>query len=100
MSLPVLGRQHFRLTITSQREAQLTLEGAIDLDEPIEYSLGPDGKLDFALNDATDSVLSRLGTTLLQAEYYKANDSCEITIAPPLVPNIRMRLFRVESKAR
>ena len=32
MELPVIGEQHFGLSITSDREAQLTLQGAVNLD--------------------------------------------------------------------
>merc|ERR1712166_797179 len=84
VELPVIGEQHFGLSITSDREAQLTLKGAIDMDEPIHYNVGADGKLEFQLSETTTRFLDRLGTTLLHAEYFKANDSAEITIAPPL----------------
>ena len=67
MELPVIGEQHFGLSITSDREAQLTLQGAIDLDEPIHYNVGSDGKLEFSLSETTTRILGRLGTTLLHA---------------------------------
>ena len=67
MELPVIGEQHFGLSITSDREAQLTLQGAIDLDEPIYYNVGSDGKLEFTLSETTTRTLGRLGTTLLHA---------------------------------
>merc|ERR1711892_667322 len=72
VQLPVIGEQHFGLSVTSDREAQLTLQGAIDLDEPIQYSVGSDGKLEFTLSETTTRILGRLGTTLLHAEYFKA----------------------------
>ena len=65
MELPVIGEQHFGLSITSDREAQLTLQGAIDLDEPIYYNVGSNGKLEFTLSETTNRILGRLGTTLL-----------------------------------
>lgn len=100
IELPVIGEQHFRLDVTSDREAQLTMQGAIDLAEPIEYSVSSDGKLDFTLSETTTRILGRLGTTLLHAEYFKANDSSEITIAPPLgVPAVRVTLMRVDPEA-
>ena len=67
MELPVIGEQHFGLSITSDRGAQLTLQGAIDLDEPIYYNVGSDGKLEFTLSETTTRTLGRLGTTLLHA---------------------------------
>ena len=67
VELPVIGEQHFGLSITSDREAQLTLQGAIDLDEPIYYNVGSDGKLEFTLSETTTRTLGRLGTTLLHA---------------------------------
>jgi hypothetical protein len=67
VELPVIGEQHFGLSITSDREAQLTLQGAIDLDEPIYYNVGSDGKLEFTLSETTNRILGRLGTTLLHA---------------------------------
>lgn len=67
VQLPVIGEQHFGLSVTSDREAQLTLQGAIDLDEPIQYSVGSDGKLEFTLSETTTRILGRLGTTLLHA---------------------------------
>mmetsp|Transcript_31478 Transcript_31478/g.74833 ORF Transcript_31478/g.74833 Transcript_31478/m.74833 type:complete len:191 (-) Transcript_31478:120-692(-) len=100
VELPVIGEQHFGLSITSDREAQLTLKGAIDMDEPIHYNVGVDGKLEFQLSETTTRFLDRLGTTLLHAEYFKANDSAEITIAPPLgVPVVRVTLMRVCAEA-
>ena len=67
MELPVIGEQHFRLSITSNRKAQLTLQGAVNLDEPIHYNVGSDGKLEFTLSETTTRTLGRLGTTLLHA---------------------------------
>ena len=63
----MIGEQHFGLSITSDREAQLTLKGAIDMDEPIHYNVGADGKLEFQLSETTTRFLDRLGTTLLHA---------------------------------
>ena len=63
----MIGEQHFGLSITSDREAQLTLKGAIDMDEPIHYNVGADGKLEFSLSETTTRFLDRLGTTLLHA---------------------------------
>ena len=62
--------------------------------------MSSDGKLDFTLSETTTRILGRLGTTLLHAEYFKANDSSEITIAPPLgVPAVRVTLMRVDPEA-
>ena len=44
VELPVIGEQHFGLSVTSDREAQLRLKGALDLDEPVYYNVGSDGK--------------------------------------------------------
>ena len=80
MELPVIGEQHFGLSITSDREAQLTLQGAIDLDEPIYYNVGSDGKLEFTLSETTNRILGRLGTTLLHAG---ARPASRLALPPP-----------------
>ena len=67
VELPVIGEQHFRLSITSNRKAQLTLQGAVNLDEPIHYNIGSEGKLEFTLSETTTRILGQLGTTLLHA---------------------------------
>ena len=93
MELPVIGEQHFGLSITSDREAQLTLQGAIDLDEPIYYNVGSDGKLEFTLSETTTRTLGRLGTTLLHAG---ARPVPRLPIHPPhdaLLPLVSHPLF-------
>ena len=67
VELPVIGEQHFGLSVTSDREAQLRLKGALDLDEPVYYNVGSDGKLRFTLSETTSRTLGRLRTTLLHA---------------------------------
>ena len=64
VELPVIGEQHFGLSVTSDREAQLRLKGALDLDEPVYYNVGSDGKLRFTLSETTSRTLGRLRTTL------------------------------------
>ena len=152
VELPVIGEQHFGLSVTSDREAQLRLKGALDLDEPVYYNVGSDGKLRFTLSETTSRTLGRLRTTLLhagarpthpphdalvprpptvahpasaarcpaapvgparlrpcarltrppahRAEYFKSNDSAEITVALPLgLPVVRVTLMRVSAEA-
>lgn len=100
VELPVIGEQHFGLSITSDREAQLRMKGPLDLDEPVYYNVGSDGKLGFTLSETTSRTLGRLGTTLLHAEYFKSNDSAEITVALPLgLPVVRVTLMRVNAEA-
>jgi hypothetical protein len=100
VELPVIGEQHFGLSVTSDREAQLRLKGALDLDEPVYYNVGSDGKLRFTLSETTSRTLGRLRTTLLHAEYFKSNDSAEITVALPLgLPVVRVTLMRVSAEA-
>ena len=59
MDLPVIGEQHFGLSITSDREAQLRMKGPLDLDEPVYYNVGSDGKLGFTLLEDIDQGTKR-----------------------------------------
>lgn len=100
LTLPVLGRQVLELYITNSSTAQLVLEGAINLNEPVHYY--PDGKggLAFDLSGPTIKMLRRVRTSLREAEYVAHSDTAIVTVAPPVIPALRIRLHRCERRRR
>ena len=58
--LPVLGRQKFAVTVLSRTRAQIRLEGAMSLDEPAEFVVGPDGSVRYVFNEPTTRLLRRV----------------------------------------
>lgn len=94
VGLPVLGQQRFSFTIISRTTARITLAGAMNLDEPAEYSVDESGKVLFELNEPTRRLLRRYRTRLRSIQYDAAGDHTTITICPPLIPPIRVRLER------
>ena len=43
MSMPILGRQTFMIRVLTRSHAQITLVGALNLDEPAKYAMSSDG---------------------------------------------------------
>jgi len=96
MKMPVIGRQTFMLRIISRTRAQIILAGALNLDEPATYSMGDDGSgwVDIVFNEATLDLLRRWRTTIRAVTYRHEDDTCQLVIAPPVIPAIRVRLRR------
>lgn len=95
LALPVIGSQTLRLSILDSRRANITLAGALSLDDELKYGLDRrTGKLLFTLSEQTVSLLRRYRVGLNEAEYTDGIDEAYVTIAPPLIPPIRIRLDR------
>jgi hypothetical protein len=94
LALPVLGHQVLELSIINSTTAMLQMQGAINMKEPVLYRDDGKGRLDFTLNAATIRMLRRVRTSLRDAEYDTGSDSAIVTVAPPVIPAIRIRLHR------
>jgi hypothetical protein len=95
LSLPVIGEQTLRLSILDSRRANISLAGALSLDEELRYGLDRrTGKLLFTLGAHAVTLLRRYRVGLNDAEYTGAGDEAYVTITPPLIPPIRIRLDR------
>lgn len=95
LRLPVIGLQKLSLHILTKSAARITLIGALNLDEPIKYSIDSAGNLLFQLSERTIRLLRRLGVSLRAAEYTPDGDSAAVTISPPMIPPIRIALARI-----
>lgn len=96
LTLPLLGQQVLELYITSRTTAQLVMEGAINLNEPVQYRSDGSGRLAFDLSAGTIQMLRRVRTSLREAEYLSTTDVAIVTVAPPMVPALRIRMYRTE----
>ena len=94
LTLPVLGNQMLNLSIINRTTAMLVMQGALNLNEPVLYRADGAGKLAFTLSDSTVRLLRRVRTSLQEAEYDRTTDSAYVTVSPPIVPAIRIRLDR------
>ena len=100
LHLPVIGKQTLQLDILGATEARLLLAGALNLDEPVEYTVCQEtGALDFRLTDNTHRILRRFRTSLRAAAFDPVEDEAFVTVAPPVVPAIKIKLNRVEADA-
>lgn len=95
LTLPVLGHQMLELSIINRTTAMLVMQGALNLNEPVLYRADGEGKLAFTLTDSTVRLLRRVRTSLQEAEYDRTSDSAYVTVSPPVVPAIRIRLDRM-----
>tara|TARA_B110001452_G_scaffold117823_1_gene97706 strand:+ start:2647 stop:3303 length:657 start_codon:yes stop_codon:yes gene_type:complete len=96
LTLPMLGRQVLELYITSRTTAQLVMEGAINLNEQVQYRSDGSGRLAFDLSAGTVQMLRRVRTSLREAEYLSSTDIAIVTVAPPVIPAIRIRMYRTD----
>jgi hypothetical protein len=95
VALPIIGKQTVRLAIVSPHLASIKLLGALQLDEFLRYgSDATTGELLFELSERTILLLRRLGVALRTAEYLVRSDEAYVTVAPPLIRPIRIRLDR------
>ena len=98
MRMPVIGQQTFMLRITGRHSARIILRGALNLDEPAIWSAANDGsgRVDIEFNEPTIDLLRRWKTRISGVSYRYEDDTCQLIIAPPLIPAIRMRLRRTD----
>jgi len=94
--LPVIGGQKITLEIVSTTKARLAMEGALNLDEPVDYDVEPSGELKFTLTNATHRILKRFRTSLCGAGYDTDSDTAHVTVWPPLPMSVRLRLGRTQ----
>jgi len=92
LRLPVIGMQTVRLTMTSEEEAFIELDGYVKVSDPLKYWMGPRG-LDFELSTRTQQILKAMSVSLTSTEYNPRTDVAAVTIKPPAVPAIRIELF-------
>ncbi|KAG8469712.1 hypothetical protein KFE25_006167 [Diacronema lutheri] len=96
LSLPVIGSQTVRIGIISARMATLQLSGALKLDELLSYFPDESGRgLAFVLGARTTALLRRLGVGLQSAEWSPREDVAFVTVAPPFVRPVVLRLERL-----
>ena len=99
MKMPVIGQQTFMLRILSRSRAQIVLMGALNLDEPAKYSIHKGSStVEIEFNEPTIDLLRRWRTRIRTVSYFHEDDTCELVIAPPLVPAIRVRLRSSEQR--
>jgi hypothetical protein len=105
LKMPLIGRQTFMLEILRRRcavdrtgcergLARITLVGAMNLSEPVEFTIGEDGSIDLDLNEATVALLRRMRTRIRSCTYSQEEDRNVLVVAPPLVPAIHVRMLR------
>ena len=95
LSLPMLGHQVLELSIINSTTAMLVMQGALNLNEPVLYRADGEGKMAFTLTDSTVRLLRRVHTSLREAEYDRTSDTAVVTVSPPVIPAIRIRLHRM-----
>lgn len=104
LGMPIIGVQTFMFHIRNRRRghypgevrgrAQITLKGAMNLNEPALFHRHSTGTIDMTFNEATLALLTRMRTRIVGATYSVENDSIELVIAPPLWRHIRVKLPR------
>mmetsp|Transcript_224 Transcript_224/g.505 ORF Transcript_224/g.505 Transcript_224/m.505 type:complete len:160 (+) Transcript_224:67-546(+) len=94
LTLPLLGHQVLELSIINGTTAMLMMQGALNLHEPVLYRADGEGKMVFTLTDPTVRLLRRVRTSLRDAEYDRASDTAIVTVSPPVIAPIRIRLNR------
>ena len=105
MNMPVIGRQTFALRVLGKNSAQIILIGRLALDEPATFSAETDAetgrtRMDIDFNPRTLELLSNWRTRITRVEYDAAEDVATITISPPLIPSIRVKLRRTSTDPR
>ena len=99
IKLPFLGAQTFMLRVQSRSAARITLIGAMMLDDTASYhEAGEDRdgaiRLHMDFNEPTLQLLARYRTRISATVYHADGDYAILTIAPPFLPAIRVRLQR------
>ena len=93
--LPVIGRQCVHLEIASNTLARLTLSGRLNLQEEVKYCVDEAGRLSFELSAATQRILRRFRTSMVEAGYSRDTDKAYVVVAPPLPLKVRISLNRL-----
>ena len=97
LSLPLLGHQGLEISIINGTTAMLMMQGALNLNEPVLYR-ADEGKISFTLTDSTVRLQRRVHTSLGDAEYDGNSDTLIVTVSPPVVPSVRIRLHRIDQE--
>ena len=100
---PIAGT--FALRVLGKNSAQIILIGRLALDEPATFSAETDAetgrtRMDIDFNPRTLELLSNWRTRITRVEYDAAEDVATITISPPLIPSIRVKLRRTSTDPR
>lgn len=97
ITLPVLGSQRIRLRILDDAHAAIRMSGAMTLEEEeFEYACHDDS-FTFDLGPRTTSLLSTYHTRLQGATFLPHEDVAVVTVKPPLIPAMRIRMTRIPS---
>lgn len=94
VKLPFIGEQTVQISILSNCTGRLELRGALQIDEPVTFTMYPSGEFDFSLTDRTIQLLRRFRTRLMEASYNPNTDEASVTVQPPLPISIHIRLIR------
>ena len=98
MSMPILGKQTFMIRVLTRSHAQITLVGALNLDEPAKYAMSSDGSgvLEIEFSPPTLALLWRYRTRIRSVKYSRSDDSCRLVIQPgwSWIPAFHVRLSR------
>jgi len=105
MKMPLIGHQTFILRILSRRRAvdksgvgrgvaQITLVGKMNLNEPAEFTILEDGRMELEFNQPTTALLRRMRTRISSCTYCADEDQSVLVVAPPLVPAIHVCMHR------
>jgi hypothetical protein len=87
--LPVIGRQSIYLEIESHNAAQLVMDGAIQIDAPVEYAVNEKiGAFRFALGPVIERILRRFRTSL--SDWSADSDEAYVVVHPPLPVPVRV----------
>mmetsp|Transcript_15230 Transcript_15230/g.23194 ORF Transcript_15230/g.23194 Transcript_15230/m.23194 type:complete len:201 (+) Transcript_15230:85-687(+) len=98
MKIPVIGHQIFRLRIKSIFRAELIIEGMLNINDEVPYSVNEvTGEIQFSLSQVTTSILRKFRTKLIRASYCHKTDTPTIEVRPPLPTTIKIRMKRKNS---
>jgi hypothetical protein len=93
LPIPVLGRQSFRLHILSEGRAHLRIDGVLQVDEVLDYTVRPCGAFSLLLVPETlQRVLKRFRTTLVEFGYDRSADLPYVVVRPPLPTRTKIRI--------
>ena len=94
LQLPVLGRQSFQLSVLQDGRAHLRVDGAMKIDEIMDYQVLPCGRFSTCLPDRLQRILRRFRTQLVDFGYDRVNDLPYVVVSPPLSAKIHLYLAR------
>ena len=101
MKIPIIGYQSFRLRIKSTTLAELAIEGILNINDEVPYSVNEvTGELNFCLSQVTTSILRKFRTKLIKASYCHKTDTPMIEVRPPLPTTIKIRMKRIFANQR